>query len=217
MLNTYNPYKVAAQASKSMSATRVWTIHSCFYTGVSVKDGHQSRRPTNNSFGVGLASGSLSKQLFTNPTASGGNFSSGVKRGASSLTICCKSSRMLIVMPPPCKLTPLLFRLSFLDVTLLRTEPGAGRAIDPGLAGDSVLSKSESSSSSEESAKGKRPRASSIREMPRDQTSDFTVYCAPWMRSGYLLSSLGLGYRRRRVNYSRSCTWKFRQRYLRSN
>ena len=47
----------------------------------------------------------------------------------------------------------------------------------------SVASGSKSISSGE-SEKGKRPRASSMREMPRDQTSDLMVYGAPWMRSG---------------------------------
>ena len=57
--------------------------------------------------------------------------------------------------------------------------------IDPGRAGDRVPSKSESSSSSDvDSENGKRPRASSIKEMPSDHTSDLTVYCAPCIRSG---------------------------------
>lgn len=56
-----------------------------------------------------------------------------------------------------------------------------------GRPGESVLSRSERSDSSEsesESANGKRPSASSISEMPRDHTSDLTVYCAPCIRSG---------------------------------
>ena len=59
---------------------------------------------------------------------------------------------------------------------------------DPGRSGWRVPSRSERSESSESSVlleKGKRPRASSMREMPRDQTSDLTVYCAPCIRSGY--------------------------------
>jgi hypothetical protein len=55
-----------------------------------------------------------------------------------------------------------------------------------GREGERVPSKSDRSESSEEdSEKGKRPRASSMRETPRDQTSDLTVYCSPCMRSGW--------------------------------
>ncbi len=46
--------------------------------------------------------------------------------------------------------------------------------------------------SSGESEKGNRPRASSIREMPRDQTSDLMVYGAPWMRSGWKQREAGV-------------------------
>jgi hypothetical protein len=35
-----------------------------------------------------------------------------------------------------------------------------------------------------EPEKGNRPRASSMSEIPSDQTSDLTVYGAPWIRSG---------------------------------
>jgi hypothetical protein len=88
---------------------------------------------------------------------------------------------MLIVIPEPCKLTPLLFRLSFFTLSII-LERG-GRPIEPG---ESVPSKSErSESSSDDSAKGKRPSASSMSEMPKDQTSDLTVYWAPCMRSGW--------------------------------
>lgn len=56
----------------------------------------------------------------------------------------------------------------------------------PGLLGDSVPSRSDKSESSEtDSAKGNLPIANSIKEIPVDQTSDLTVYCAPWIRSGY--------------------------------
>ena len=129
---------------------------------------------TKSSFGVFLTSGSLNKQLSMNASAAG--CVPGGNLGAGSLTMCCKSSRMLIVMPPPWRDTPLLFRLSFFAVD------DGGKAIGPGpgFEGESVPSKSErSESSSGESEKGKRPSASSIREIPRDQTSDFTVYWAP--------------------------------------
>jgi hypothetical protein len=62
---------------------------------------------------------------------------------------------------------------------------GGGKPMRAGRLGESVPSKSErSESSSEDSENGKRPRASSISDMPRDQTSDFTVYWAPCIRSG---------------------------------
>lgn len=146
---------------------------------------------TKRSFGVLLVSGSLYKQLSTKSSASEGNRPSGVNLGAGSFTICCNSSKILIVIPPPCKLTPLLFRFFFLSAFSLsslvlivdRGKPASG----PGREGERVPSKSErSESSDEESAKGNRPRASSMREMPRDQTSDLTVYCAPCIRSGYM-------------------------------
>jgi hypothetical protein len=142
---------------------------------------------TRRSFGVFLASGSFSKQLSTKSSASLGKRPSGVSLGAGSFTMCWSSSRILIVMPPPCKLTPLLFRFFFLSrfsFSALASSLDL-RARFPGLLGDSVLSKSERSESSEaESEKGKRPRASSVKEIPNDQTSDLTVYCAPCIRSG---------------------------------
>lgn len=135
---------------------------------------------TRRSFGVFLASGSFSKQLSTKRSACGGNRPSGVSLGAGSFTICCSSSRMLIVIPSPCKLTPLLFLLSFLDVFFRGRGGGRPRAMDPGRRGESVPSRSErSESSDDDSEKGKRPSANSMREIPRDQTSDLTVYCAP--------------------------------------
>jgi hypothetical protein len=151
----------------------------------------RARKLTSRSFGVPLSSGSFSKQLSTNASASLGNRPSGVNLGAGSFTICCNSSKILIVIPPPCRLTPLLFLLSFFEVCVLGVPRRARRAgspareMEPGRAGESVPSRSERSESSEEdSEKGKRPRASSMREMPRDQTSDLTVYCAPCIRSG---------------------------------
>jgi hypothetical protein len=94
---------------------------------------------------------------------------------------------MLIVIPPPWRLTPLLFRLFFFAFFSSRSffDFGGGSAI--GRDGESVPSnsdRSESSSPDDESAKGKRPSASSMSEMPSDQTSDLTVYCAPCIRSG---------------------------------
>jgi len=90
---------------------------------------------------------------------------------------------MLIVIPPPCKLTPLLFLLAFFfDFCLVGS---SDKLRLPGRAGESVFSNSESDSSSDvDCEKGKRPRASSIKEIPRDHTSDLTVYCAPCIRSG---------------------------------
>ena len=131
---------------------------------------------TSRSLGVFLCSGSFSRQLSTKSSASLGNRPSGVNLGAGSLTICWSNSRMLIVIPPPCRLTPLLLRFFFFSFASLESfvARGAGRL------GDSVPSKSErSESSDEDSAKGNRPSASSIREMPSDHTSDLTVYCAP--------------------------------------
>ena len=145
---------------------------------------------TNKSFGVFLLSGSFNRQLSINDSATLGYRPSGVSRGAGSFTICCSSSKILIVIPPPCKLTPLLFRLDFfceLFIFLLRRADGRPESeIEPGRAGDSVPSKSESSSSSEvESENGNLPRASSMSEIPNDHTSDLTVYCAPCIRSGW--------------------------------
>lgn len=87
---------------------------------------------------------------------------------------------MLIVIPPPCKLTPLLFLLSFFAVFTRGRAGGRPNTRDPGRAGESVPSKSErSESSDDDSENGKRPSASSIKDTPSDQTSDFTEYCAP--------------------------------------
>ena len=134
-------------------------------------------RHTSKSFGVFLASGSFNKQLSMNISASRGNLPSGVSRGAGSLTICCNSSKMLIVIFPPCKLTPLLFRFSFFALFKGDRASDISRESDPGRPGERVPSRSErSESESSDSENGKRPRASSIREMPRDHTSDFTVY-----------------------------------------
>ena len=72
-------------------------------------------RRTRRSFGVFRASGSLSKQLSTKSSASFGKRPSGVRRGAGSFTMCWRSSRILIVIPPPWRLTPLLFRFFFLS------------------------------------------------------------------------------------------------------
>lgn len=72
---------------------------------------------TKRSFGVHLASGSFNRQHSTNASAILGNLPSPqgplFNLGAGSFTICCSSSKMLIVIPLPCKLTPLLFLLSF--------------------------------------------------------------------------------------------------------
>ena len=150
---------------------------------------------TRSSLGVGLSSGVFNKQLSTKSSASRGKRPSGVNFGAGSLTICCRSSKILIVIPPPCRLTPLLLRLSFLLVSPFLSFFSRLRAggkgipdIEPGRWGESVPSKSSKSDKSESdvssSENGKRPNASSISEIPRDQTSDLTVYCAPWIRSG---------------------------------
>lgn len=142
----------------------------------------EERHLTSRSFGVFLISGSFNKQLSTKLSASGGNLPSGVNLGAGSLTICCNSSKMLIVIPPPCRLTPLLFLLSFFALSFrdLGKDNAAIDPIEPGRAGDRVLSKSDRSESSDsDSENGKRPKASSMREMPSDHTSDLTVYCAP--------------------------------------
>lgn len=139
---------------------------------------------TRRSFGVCLASGSFSRQLSTKTSASLGNRPSGDNLGAGSFTICCSNSRILIVIPPPCRLTPLLFRFFFLSRFSFAARASA-RFKFPGLLGDSVLSKSDRSESSDaESENGNRPKASSISDIPSDHTSDLTVYCAPCIRSG---------------------------------
>lgn len=93
---------------------------------------------------------------------------------------------MLIVIPPPCRLTPLLFRFFFLSRFSLSARACAAflSVMAPGRLGESVLSKSDRSESSESSENGNRPSASSMSEIPSDHTSDLTVYCAPWIRSG---------------------------------
>lgn len=146
---------------------------------------NEVKRRTRRSFGVCLSSGSFNKHPSTKFSAIFGNLPSGVNLGAGSFTICCSSSKILMVIAPPCKLTPLLFRLFFFASFSLSffdaLDFGGGRPRGWGLDGERVPSKSERSESSSdtESEKGKRPRASSMREMPRDQTSDLTVYCAP--------------------------------------
>lgn len=211
---------VLAQASKSTLDCLACSIHGCNLKNEEQKliqhdgkkkksewkeraDKEKTRSLTNNSLGVFLNSGSFNKQLSTKSSAIFGNLPSGVNLGAGSFTICCSNSNMLIVIPPPCKLTPLLFLLSFFLCATAAAEfldpaPPAGTPkckpeMEPGRAGESVPSRSESSSSSSDSEKGKRPRASSISEMPRDQTSDLTVYWAPWIRSGYSDRSSRLG------------------------
>jgi hypothetical protein len=158
--------------------TTIWRILSMMISGTKSTRYMQfpKRTLTSRSCGVIRRSGSLSKQLSTNSSASFGKRPSGVNLGAGSLTICWSSSRMLIVIPPPCRLTPLLFLLSFFAIFGWR---GGNSMTPPGLSllGESVPSKSDrSESSDEDSQKGKRPRASSISEIPSDQTSDFTVY-----------------------------------------
>ena len=90
---------------------------------------------------------------------------------------------MLIVLDPPCRLTPILLR--FLSLSSLDFFWPA-EALNGGLPGDKVFCRSSKSESSDawSSENGNRPSASSIRETPSDQTSDLTVYCAPWIRSG---------------------------------
>ena len=155
-------------------------------------------RLTSRTFGGFLASGSLSRQLSTKSSASLGYRPSGVNLGAGSFTICWSNSNILMVMPPPCKLTPLLFLFFFLSAFSFSALVRAGGS---GRLGESVPSNSDrSESSSSESAKGNRPRASSMSEMPSDHTSDLTVYCAPCIRSGYVNQSAfrGIGERQGR-------------------
>lgn len=178
---------VLAHVSRSKFDTRACPIHWCFYDKVHISVIHVSEmsKHTSSSLGVIRASGSLNKQLSTKSSASLGNRPSGVSRGAGSFTICCNSSRMLIIMPPPCKLTPLDFRRSFFVFLSLSFLTG-GKVM---VLGERVPSKSErSESSGSDSEKGNRPRASSINEIPSDQTSDLTVYWAPCIRSGYTVS-----------------------------
>ena len=150
--------------------------------------------------GVGLLAGSLETQRSTNSVSSRGKTSLertprcvevdvGGNVGGGSLTMRWRSSSMLICVdpaPPPSRLTPCrLFR---------REERSAAPALPPplGWCGEKVPSRSSSFSSplpassvSLSSAKGNRPRAISMMEMPRDHTSDLTLYCPPWMRSGW--------------------------------
>jgi hypothetical protein len=85
---------------------------------------------------------------------------------------------MLIVCPPPPRLTPLSFFFFF--------PSSLGGLEDRGRVGSgSTTSSSLSEAESGESENGNRPRASSMRDTPRDQTSDLIVYGAPWIRSGY--------------------------------
>ena len=70
---------------------------------------------TSSSFGGFLASGSFNKHASTNSSAALGNLPSGVNLGAGSLTICCSNSKILIVLDPPWRLTPMLFRFLFLS------------------------------------------------------------------------------------------------------
>lgn len=84
-----------------------------------------------------------------------------------------------MVCPPPPRLTPLSF-FFFLPSSLGGLEE-RGR-----VASGSGRSSSSSEPESGESEKGNRPRASSMRDTPRDQTSDLIVYGAPWIRSGSL-------------------------------
>ena len=80
--------------------------------------------------------------------------------------------------PPPPRLTPLSF-FFFLPSRL-------GGLEDRGKVGSgSTNSSSLSEAESGESENGNRPRASSMSDTPRDQTSDLMVYGAPWIRSGY--------------------------------
>ena len=97
---------------------------------------------TNKSLGVFLLSGSFNRQLSINDSATLGYRPSGVSRGAGSFTICCNNSKILIVIPPPCRLTPLLFRLAFLFcIVFFRRAGGRPESdMDPGRAGDSVPS-----------------------------------------------------------------------------
>jgi len=82
------------------------------------------------------------------------------------------------VCPPPPRLTPLSF-FFFLPSRL-------GGLEDRGKVGSgSTNSSSLSEAESGESENGNRPRASSMRDTPSDQTSDLIVYGAPWIRSGY--------------------------------
>lgn len=99
--------------------------------------------------------------------------------GGGSLTIRCRSSSMDIWVepcPPPSSDTP-SFRLGV--VAPPPPPPPLGRV------GESVPRKSSSSSSSSSSsANGKRPNAISMMVIPKDHTSDFTLYWSPWIRSG---------------------------------
>ena len=90
-----------------------------------------------------------------------------------------------MVIPPPCRLTPLLFRrfrLLSLLLSIFFFSSCTGR---PGEREPSKSDRSESSSEVD-SENGNRPSASTMSEIPRDHTSDLTVYCAPCIRLGYL-------------------------------
>ena len=122
-----------------------------------------------NSCGDFRLFGSLSKQPSMNEVADSGNSRLRLTSlGAGSLTIWCSNSRILIVWPPPPKLTPLSF-FFFLPSSL-------GGLEDRGRVGSgSTRSSSLSEAESGESENGNRPRASSMRDTPSDQTSDLIV------------------------------------------
>lgn len=132
---------------------------------------------TNNSFGFFLKPGSLRKQSSTKTCASLGNLSTGTSRGAGSLTMYCRRSRIDIVGPAAAAAAAAAFAAFWFA--------GFPRAVVRNSRGRSESSGDVGVSAESESEKGKRPRASSMRLIPNDQISDLTEYSPPWIRSGY--------------------------------
>jgi hypothetical protein len=188
---------------------RVGRTRSCLGVGRAIPSG---RGP----FFLALyPTGSFLNDALINSSASSENFPPPGSCGGGSLTMFCRSSRMLICPLLPASETP---DLRFVDVVEVFLDRGgrverrdsrfAARCFSAsmmlsrffsGLAGERVSSprssrmssaspssstparerREKASSSSVEGSssleKGKRPMASSTREMPRDQTSDLTV------------------------------------------
>ena len=132
---------------------------------------------TSKSCGDPLSAGLLIKQALANSCASTGKLRLLPSNcGAGSLTMCCNKSRIDIVCPSPPSETPFFFfRFRLRDCSSARF----GRWDEMGKVGSGSYSPSPSESSGSEEASeswnGNRPVAISIKEMPRDQTSDLIV------------------------------------------
>lgn len=142
-------------------------------------------------FGVGRNLTSFIRHLSTNSSAFEPNF---VRRGGSSLTMYCRRSKIDI--------TPFFFfgvcvlivcfvaRPWVTPIVVPALDDARGRVAFDGLNVELALSVKSSSipslslSSSSISENGNLPSAISTSVIPKLHTSDFTVYCAPCIRSG---------------------------------